>query len=197
MNLKGDGRFLGEPAPDARCIRERRLKRSLLRQVKPTFRPTLSFSWSTPSNAASVTADHRNFRTKRAGYGSLGGASALNHDLTSYRPCSLEHHGNNEALDESGRLLQRFLSCFAGGFLAADCRRTTDVPSTDAFASACSTRRRIASDNVGSSGCALAHSSIRVRNTGEARMPTMGVTPVAGRPLLFCLAGIDRVIFFV
>src|SRR5215469_8491049 len=42
--------------------------------------------------------------------------------------------------------------------------------------------RRIASASVGLSFCLAAHVSISARKSGSNRTPTMGVTPVAGRP---------------
>jgi hypothetical protein len=57
-----------------------------------------------------------------------------------------------------------------------------------------STKRRIASERVGVSGWLSAHFTIAARVTGSARNPTIGVTPVAGRPRNFCLADI---VFFI
>jgi hypothetical protein len=59
-----------------------------------------------------------------------------------------------------------------------------------------STSRRIASESVGLSGSFLAHLSTAFRAASDKRMPTIGLTPVAGRPrLFFCLADIlDRFI---
>ena len=45
-----------------------------------------------------------------------------------------------------------------------------------------STRRRTASDRVGLSSCFSAHLTIAARVAGSARIPALGVTPVAGRP---------------
>jgi hypothetical protein len=59
-----------------------------------------------------------------------------------------------------------------------------------------STRRRMASDSVGMSGCLSAHRTIAARITGSARKPIIGVIPVAGRPADFCLADIAFFINF-
>jgi hypothetical protein len=63
-----------------------------------------------------------------------------------------------------------------------------------------STSRRIASESVGLSGSSLAHLSTAFRAASDKRMPTIGLTPVAGRPRLFffCLADIlDRIFVFL
>src|SRR4029434_8559676 len=62
-----------------------------------------------------------------------------------------------------------------------------------------STSRRIASESVGLSGSSLAHLSTAFRAASDKRMPTIGLTPVAGRPrLFFCLADIlDRIFVFL
>lgn len=55
--------------------------------------------------------------------------------------------------------------------------------------------RRIASDLEMYGGpWAKIHASIADFNSEERRMFTMGVTPVAGRPFLFCVSVIDFVI---
>jgi hypothetical protein len=54
---------------------------------------------------------------------------------------------------------------------------------------------RMASDRL--TECSSAHRSTRTISVSDNRIPTMGRTPVAGRPLFFCLTDIDRFIFFV
>jgi len=49
-----------------------------------------------------------------------------------------------------------------------------------------STRRRMASESVGVSGCFSAHLTIEALITGSARKPIRGVMPVRGRPMTFC-----------
>jgi hypothetical protein len=58
-------------------------------------------------------------------------------------------------------------------------------------ASASSTRRRMASDREGLSGCRLAQSSIRDLSAGDSRIAVTGSWPVAGRPRFFGSTGID------
>jgi hypothetical protein len=60
-----------------------------------------------------------------------------------------------------------------------------------------STRRRMASESVGISGCFSAHFTIEARITGSARNPISGVVPLRGRPMTFCLTGIVFFILFV
>lgn len=55
-----------------------------------------------------------------------------------------------------------------------------------------STSRRMASDNVGLSGCFSAHLIMEARITGLARNPINGV--VRGCSVMFCFA---RVVFFM
>jgi hypothetical protein len=59
-----------------------------------------------------------------------------------------------------------------------------------------STRRRMASDSFGLSGCDFAHFSMEVRSSVSALKPIIGRAPVAGLPL-FCLADIAFFIFSV
>src|ERR1700682_3104136 len=60
-----------------------------------------------------------------------------------------------------------------------------------------STRRRMASESEGMSGCFSAHLTIEARITGSARNPIRGVMPLRGRPMTFCLTGIVFFILFV
>ena len=57
--------------------------------------------------------------------------------------------------------------------------------------SATVTRRRIASERDGLSGCCLAQSSICDLSTGDNLTAVTGSCPVAGRPRLFRTTGID------
>jgi hypothetical protein len=47
------------------------------------------------------------------------------------------------------------------------------------------------------SACASAHVSICLRASADMRTPTIGVTPVAGRPRFFRSANIDAFMFYV
>src|SRR2546430_3172212 len=58
-------------------------------------------------------------------------------------------------------------------------------------ASASSTKRRIASEREGWSGCCLAQSWIRDLSAGDSRTAVTGSWPVGGRPRLFRNTGID------
>jgi hypothetical protein len=58
-------------------------------------------------------------------------------------------------------------------------------------ASANSTRRRIASEREGLSGCCLAQSSICNLSAGDSRTAVTGSWPVGGRPRFFRTTGID------
>jgi hypothetical protein len=58
-------------------------------------------------------------------------------------------------------------------------------------ASACSTKRRIASEREGLSGCCLAQSAIFDLSAAERRTAVTGSWPVGGRPLFFRNTGID------
>jgi hypothetical protein len=72
-----------------------------------------------------------------------------------------------------------------------------DAAVTHFFAlSPSSTKRRVASESFGLSGCCFAHFSIAARRVASARKPIMGVIPVAGRPI-FCLADIALFILSV
>ena len=56
-----------------------------------------------------------------------------------------------------------------------------------------STRRRIASEREGLSGCCFAQSSIADLSGNESRIADTGSCPVAGRPRFFRTTGIDFV----
>jgi hypothetical protein len=60
-----------------------------------------------------------------------------------------------------------------------------------------STRRRMASESEGMSGCFSAHLTMEALIIGSARNPISGVVPVRGRPMTFCLTGIVFFILFV
>src|SRR6266550_2697705 len=60
-----------------------------------------------------------------------------------------------------------------------------------------STRRRMASESDGVSGCFSAHRTMDARITGSARKPINGVMPVRGRPMTLCLTGVAFFILFV
>ena len=104
-------------------------------------------------------------------------------------------------IDSLGRPLQLtsdFLACHSGSqhFVELDFLHRCPAPSSGSrsghfpFAfSPSSTRRRMASESFGLSGCCFAHFSIALRRAASARKPIMGVVPVGGRPI-FRLADI-------
>jgi hypothetical protein len=68
---------------------------------------------------------------------------------------------------------------------------STGLRFLDLAANANSTRRRIASEREGLSGCCFAQFSIADLSGNESRIADTGSCPVAGRPRFFRTTGID------